>query len=127
MSNNINEDYCYGLDVSNQHDVGITTFKFLDTDKVITLNELELSILANYILDQYKSKDSSGTLEIIEALTGRISSLESNLSTQINRINNPEKLDIDKMLIELGSTVTDESRRKLDMLMPHARASIMDR
>lgn len=121
------DDYCYGLDVSSIHDYGVTVFKFLDTDKSIILTELELSILANYILDQYTSKDSTNSLMTIKDISTRIESLEICLSNQISKINNPDKIDVDKILCDLGKTVTDDDRRNLDKELPYARASIMDR
>lgn len=121
------DDYCYGLDVSSIHDYGVTVFKFLDTDKSIILTELELSILANYILDQYTSKDSTNSLMTIKDISSKIESLEICLSNQISKINNPDKVDIEKLLCDLDKTVTDDDRRNLDKEIPFARQSIMDR
>lgn len=121
------DDYCYGLDVSSIHDYGVTVFKFLDTDKSIILTELELSILANYILDQYTSKDNTDSLMTIKDISSKIESLEICLSNQISKINNPDKVDIEKLLCDLDKTVTDDDRRNLDKEIPFARQSIMDR
>ncbi len=121
------DDYCYGLDVSSNHDEGVTAFKFLDTDKLVVLNELELSIFANYILDQYTSNDTTNSLETIKDISNKIESLEVCLSSQISKINNPDIVDVDKILCDLGKTVTDEDRGNLDKELPFARASIMNR
>lgn len=122
-----NNELCYGLDVSKNHDTSVVSFKFLDTDKVIHLDELELSILANYILDQYSSTPSgAANMEVINYISGRISSLEGCLSSQISKLAKPDKLDLDKEICELGKIVTDEDRQRLDDVLPHARASIMD-
>ena len=121
------DDYCYGLDVSSNHDEGVTAFKFLDTDKLVVLNELELSIFANYILDQYTSNDTTNSLETIKDISSKIESLEICLSNQISKINNPDIVDVDKILCDLGKTVTDDDRRNLDKELPFARASIMGR
>lgn len=121
------DDYCYGIDISSNHDVGVTVFKFLDTDKSIILTELELSIFANYILDQFTSKDTTDNLKTIKDISNKIESLEICLSNQISKINNPDKIDVDKILCDLGKTVTDEDRNNLDKELPYARASIMDR
>lgn len=121
------DDYCYGLDVSSIHDYGVTVFKFLDTDKSIILTELELSILANYILDQYTSKDSTNSLMTIKDISSKIESLEICLSNQISKINNPDKVDIEKLLCDLDKIVTDDDRFRLDKEIPFARQSIMDR
>ena len=121
------DDYCYGLDVSSNHDMGVTAFKFLDTDKLVVLNELELSIFANYILDQYTSNDTTNSLETIKDISSKIESLEICLSSQISKINNPDIVDVDKILCDLGKTVTDDDRRNLDKELPFARASIMGR
>lgn len=121
------DDYCYGLDVSSFHDYGVTVFKFLDTDKSIILTELELSILANYILDQYTSKDSTDSLMTIKDISSKIESLEICLSNQISKINNPDKIDVDKILCDLDKTVTDDHRFRLDKEIPFARQSILDR
>lgn len=126
MDNNVG-DYCYGIDVSSNHDVGVTVFKFLDTDKSIILTELELSIFANYILDQFTSKDTTDNLKTIKDISNKIESLEICLSNQISKINNPDKIDVDKLICDLGKTVTDEDRNNLDKELPFARASIMDR
>ena len=121
------DDYCYGLDVSSNHDMGVTVFKFLDTDKLVILTELELAIFTNYILDQYTSKDTTNSLETIKDISSKIESLEICLSNQISKINNPDKIDVDKILCDLGKTVTDDDRRNLDKELPFARASIMGR
>lgn len=122
-----NNELCYGLDVSKNHDMGVTAFKFLDTDKLVVLTELELSIFANYILDQYTTKDTTNSLETIKDISSKIESLEICLSNQISKINNPDKIDVDKILCDLGKTVTDDDRRNLDKELPYARASIMGR
>ena len=121
------ENLCYGLDVSNNHDVGVVTFKFLDTDKSIHLSELELSILANYILDQYTTTDITSSLDVIKNIGNRLNVLESNLLEQIGVINNPIKVDIDKLLLELNSKVTKESRTNLSNVYPDAIRSVIDR
>ncbi len=124
---NKTEDICYGLDIANNHDTGVIAFKFLDTDKVIQLTQLELSILANYILDQYTTTDINSSLDVIKNIGNRLNILESNLMSQLSEIRSPTEVDVDKLLIELGKGLTNESRDNLDKQYPDSAKSMLHR
>lgn len=105
---------CYGLDVSNDHDVGMVTFKFLDTDKMIHLTQLELSIFANYILDQYSSTPKAiSNLEMIETISDRIESLEDCLKKQINSVSNRVSMNENELLCKLDNVTTEDDLNRL--------------
>jgi hypothetical protein len=121
------EDPCYGLDVSNNHDEGVVSFVFLDTGKKIHLNQLELSILSNYILDQYNTVDDTNSLDTIKNITSRINSLEDCLTSQISSINQNGKVDVTKMLCDFSHDISDETREELSSEIPIVGKSILER
>lgn len=119
---------CYGLDVSNDHDEGVITFKFLDTDKTIHLNQLELSIFANYILDQYSSTPKAlSNIDMLENINNRIDLMQLYLASQIHNIGGRITINESELLNKIDQVVTVEDLESLKSDYSNITSGILNR